>query len=203
MSEDGTDNVDNLKIQIAPGGGNPTSRIGYLFGNFGNSDYGFLIGNLRNAPLRFGVGPGPTERMRITPGGNVGIGITNPTEKLDVDGTARLRSMPCGGGTNVVVNSSGVLMRESSSKRYKKDIRPIEVNADRIFQLQPVRFEWKTTGEEDIGLIAEEVKEIIPDLVIYDKEGKADAVKYDKIVLYLLEVVKAQQQKILALEQRK
>jgi hypothetical protein len=133
-------------------------------------------------------------------GGNVGIGTTSPTEKLDVFGTARVRSMSTGTGTDVVVDANGVLLRKSSSIRYKKNIRELDSNPDQILQLNPVRFDWKTTGEVDIGLIAEEVEKAVPDLVIYDKEGKPDAVKYDKIAVYLLELVKAQQEQIDALK---
>jgi hypothetical protein len=129
-------------------------------------------------------------------GGNVGIGHTSPTEKLDVNGTARLRSMSTGTGTDVVVDANGVLLKKSSSIRYKQNIRRLDSTPDQILQLNPVRFDWKTTGEADIGLIAEEVEKAVPDLVIYDKEGKPDAVKYDKMTVYLLQVVKAQQEQI-------
>jgi hypothetical protein len=129
-------------------------------------------------------------------GGNVGIGHTSPTEKLDVFGTARVRSMSAGTGTDVVVDANGVLLRKSSSIRYKQNIRRLDSTPDQILQLNPVRFDWKTTGEADIGLIAEEVEKAVPDLVIYDKEGKPDAVKYDKMTVYLLQVVKAQQEQI-------
>ena len=43
-------------------------------------------------------------------------------------------------------------------------------------------------------------QQVIPDLVIYDKEGKPDGVKYDRVSLYLLEMVKAQQRQIEALK---
>jgi len=129
-------------------------------------------------------------------GGNVGIGHTSPTEKLDVNGTARLRSMSTGTGTDVVVDANGVLLKKSSSIRYKQNIRRLDSTPGQILQLNPVRFDWKTTGEADIGLIAEEVEKAVPDLVIYDKEGKPDAVKYDKMTVYLLQVVKAQQEQI-------
>ncbi|MGB2697377.1 MAG: tail fiber domain-containing protein, partial [Candidatus Zixiibacteriota bacterium] len=79
---------------------------------------------------------------------------------------------------------------ESSSRRYKENIRELNIDASLIFQLDPVRFDWKKTGEEDIGLIAEDVDQVIPDLVIYDGEGKPESVKYDKVAIYLLEVVK-------------
>jgi len=78
----------------------------------------------------------------------------------------------------------------SSSRRYKSDIRNLEGDADRVLDLRPVRFRWTTTGQEDIGLIAEEVAESIRDLVIYDAEGRPDAVIYDRMNLYLLEIVK-------------
>ncbi|MHC4501615.1 MAG: hypothetical protein ACYS21_21215, partial [Planctomycetota bacterium] len=51
-------------------------------------------------------------------------------------------------------------------------------------------FEYKTSGQQDIGLIAEEVAEHLPDLVIYDEAGRPDAVKYDRVSLYLLDVAK-------------
>jgi hypothetical protein len=133
--------------------------------------------------------------------GNVGIGVTDPGESLDVIGTARLRGIIGGSGTVVVADGNGKLWKSSSSKRYKTDIANLENNPNAVLQLRPVRFRWKTTGQEDIGLIAEEVDEVIKDLVIYDKEGRPDAVKYDKVVLHLLAVVKTQQERIAALEE--
>jgi hypothetical protein len=128
--------------------------------------------------------------------GKVGIGMTSPTEKLDVDETARLRNMPSGAGTAVVADANGVLTLATSSKRYKKNIATLEIDPKQSLELQPVRFEWKSTGEQDIGLIAEDVDQVIPELVIYNADGQPQAVKYDKVPLYLIETVKQQQRTI-------
>jgi len=146
----------------------------------------------------------PEDRdIYIEPGdGGVGIGGPTPTNKLDVFGTARIRSLPIGTGPTVISLANGVLGVLVSSIRYKENIKDLQADPGRIFQLKPVRFNWKTTGQEDIGLIAEDVDEVIPDLVLYDSEGKPESVKYDKVAIYLLEVVKTQQKRISALEQQ-
>ena len=127
-------------------------------------------------------------------GGNVGIGTNPPTQKLDVNGTARLRGISDGTieMTGVVVDANGVLYKEisPSSIRYKKNIREIEIDPENILKLQTVRFEWKESGKEDVGLIAEEVEKAVPDLVIYNDQGRPNGVRYDKLALYLLETVK-------------
>jgi hypothetical protein len=149
-------------------------------------------------------------------GGNIGIGTVSPNAALDVNGTARIRGftfdvdgllhnggMTPGGGSNVVVDPAGkILMYFASSRRYKENISRLEIAPDDVFKLQPVRFTWKTTGQEDIGLIAEDVAEAVPDLVLYNSEGEPEAVKYDRIAVYLLEVVKQQQARISALEKQ-
>lgn len=122
--------------------------------------------------------------------GNVGIGTIAPAEKLDVDGTARLRKIAAGNGTTVVADQNGKLWKQSSSRKYKTDIQDLGYDADKVLELRPVRFRWAGTGQEDVGLIAEEVEGVLTDMVIYDQEGKPDAVKYDKVSLYLLQVVK-------------
>lgn len=122
--------------------------------------------------------------------GNVGIGTTSPSERLDVEGTARLRGIAAGSGTTVVADGNGKLLKSSSSRRYKTNIANLDADTDAVLNLRPVRFQWKTTGQNDIGLIAEEVEQQLNDLVIYDNEGKPDAVKYDRVSLYLLAAVK-------------
>jgi hypothetical protein len=129
-------------------------------------------------------------------GGNVGIGIESPTEKLDVNGTARLRGIAELSDPNaraVLVDAAGKLWKVVSSQRYKTDIRNLDADTDAVLKLRPVRFQYKSSGQQDIGLIAEEVEKVSRDLVIYDGEGRPDAVKYDKVALYLLSVVKDQQ----------
>jgi alpha-tubulin suppressor-like RCC1 family protein len=130
------------------------------------------------------------DRLGIDPNGNMGVGTTSPSERLDVDGTARLRQIAAGSGTTVVADPNGRLMKSSSSRRYKTSIVDLKTDSDAVLNLRPVRFQWKATGQEDIGLIAEEVAESMQDLVIYDAEGKPDAVKYDRVSLYLMQVVK-------------
>lgn len=139
-----------------------------------------------------------TENLYV--GGGISLDAGSPTEKIDADGTARLRDMPYSTGTTVVVDSNGVLSRLGSSLRYKKDIAPLDVAGLAIMKLQPVRFRYKGSDVEDIGLIAEDVARVAEDLVIYDDQGRPDAVKYDRLALYLLDVVKFQQERIGCLE---
>jgi len=67
---------------------------------------------------------------------------------------------------------------------------------EKVLELTPVRFNWKSDGKEDIGLVAEDVEGVIKDLVTYNKEGQPEAVKYEKVALYLLLLVKKQQSQI-------
>jgi hypothetical protein len=138
--------------------------------------------------------------IAISPALNVGIGTSAPSQKLDVNGTVRLRSIGAGMGTTVVADANGVLYKNSSSERYKTQIRELGIDPRKVLELSPARFNWKETGEEDIGLIAEQVEQVLPDLVIRDQEGQPDAVKYDKLAVCLLELIRSQQNEINALK---
>ncbi|MDD5593456.1 MAG: tail fiber domain-containing protein [Candidatus Margulisbacteria bacterium] len=85
----------------------------------------------------------------------------------------------------------------NSSKRYKDNIQPLNDDFYKILQAKPKTFTYKDTGNKDIGYIAEDIDELgLKNLVIYNKDGQPDALKYDKIPLYILEIVKAQQTQI-------
>ena len=127
----------------------------------------------------------------IADGTEVGIGTDSPQETLHVDGTARIDDMPLAAATyTVYADANGKLHKAGSSKRYKTRIADLETDPDVVLRLNPVRFQWKRTGEQDIGLIAEEVDEVIKDLVAYDQDGRPEAVKYDRLSLYLLAVLR-------------
>ena len=58
--------------------------------------------------------------------------------------------------------------------------------------MQPVSYTWKQDGVEDFGLIAEDVEEIAPHLVSRDDNGNPTGIKYSKLSVLLLDVVKKQ-----------
>jgi len=102
--------------------------------------------------------PGSTlVRMTVTPAGDVGIGTTNPGSKLHVDSGCITGSM-------------------CSDIRLKKNIIPLSSNdsiLDRVMGLQAVTFEWKhrDDGKKQIGLIAQEVEEVFPEVVTTPDDG--------------------------------
>jgi hypothetical protein len=85
------------------------------------------------------------------------------------------------------------LRKWSSSARYKDKIQSFGDDFSKILQVEPKSFVDKETGERDIGYVAEDLDKIgLNNLVVYDKQGRPDAIKYNIISLYLVEVLKDQ-----------
>jgi uncharacterized coiled-coil protein SlyX len=88
----------------------------------------------------------------------------------------------------VLIDTVGQLGTASSSRRFKKEIKPMDKSSEAILRLKPVTFHYKTdsTGTPQFGLIAEEVAEINPDLVVRDENGEIYTVRYDAVNAMLL-----------------
>jgi len=112
-------------------------------------------------------------------GTSVGIGTTNPSTsyKLDVNGGVRATAF-----------------YYTSDLALKTNIKPLENSLAKILQLQGVSFNWKDSGEPSIGLIAQEVEKIFPELVSGNEGSKT--VDYGKLVPVLIEAIKEQQNEI-------
>jgi hypothetical protein len=106
-----------------------------------------------------------SERMRIDSAGNVGIGVSNSTRKLTVDGTVffastvQAPSIGTGTGTPLVIDASGFFVANVSSLRYKENVEPIDVGLDLVMQMNPVSYNLKNGGVSQVGFIAEDFPE--------------------------------------------
>ncbi len=84
-----------------------------------------------------------------------------------------------------------------SSKRWKTNINAIEGALAKVQRLRGVSFDWKADGKHDIGLVAEEVGEVVPEVVTYEDNGvDARSVDYGRLVAILIEALKEQQAQI-------
>jgi len=107
-------------------------------------------------------------------------------------------------GTAVFIDSSGQLGTVSSSIRYKEDVQPMAEASDRLLKLRPVKFRYKkadASGEKPIqyGLIAEEVAEVYPELVVRDAmSGRIDGVRYEELAPMLLNELQQQRARFTA-----
>ena len=101
----------------------------------------------------------------------------------------------------VLIDSAGQLGTVSSSRRYKENIRPIE-NSSKILELEPVSFNYKKhPGTTSRGLIAEDVAQIFPELVIF-KDDEPETIKYHDVAILLLDQVKVLSRRIGELESK-
>ena len=140
--------------------------------------------------FRFAVnGVVSNNAMTIASNKNVGIGTTSPASTLDVVGEVR---------------SNGTKL--TSDIRFKKDIVPLKGALEKVNNLQGVSFNWRTndfkkrnfSNRPNIGIIAQEVEEVVPEVVHTDQNGYK-SVEYSKLVPLLIEAIKEQQETISAL----
>src|SRR6266542_2737105 len=94
------------------------------------------------------------------------------------------------GGTAVFITSDGELGTTTSARRFKEEIKPMEQASEALFALKPVTFRYKKgidpQGIPQFGLVAEDVEAVNPDLVVRDKEGKVNTVRYEAVNAMLL-----------------
>jgi trimeric autotransporter adhesin len=121
--------------------------------------------------------------------------------KLYIDNTGTTTPLIFGDfNTNNVVIYGGfrsIASYSSSDRRWKKNIEPLKSSLEKISNLQGVRYEWKTdkypdvgmTEGDQIGLVAQDVESVIPELVSEDRDGYK-AVSYNKLTAVLVEAVK-------------
>lgn len=153
----------------------------------------------------------------VTPGGfpgNSGAGATFEGETV-FSGTIRINSaIPSTSvttGSLIVDGGVGVSGRltvsdlvETSSLAFKENVHPINNALDSIMKLTGVFYDRKDgSAVNESGLIAEDVNKIIPEVVTRDDNGNAYGVKYTKLIAFLIEAIKEQQNQINELKNRK
>jgi len=158
----------------------------------------------------------------IDANGKVGtVNSAASTTGVQIDGVFG-KIVDGGSGIAVVVDSTGKLGTIISSRRFKQNIAPMGDTTEGLFKLRPVTFYYKPEVDKSAkrytqyGLIAEEVAQVYPDLVVYDKDGQPYTVKYQYLTPMLLNevqkqhaviadqqsVIESQNQQIQNLEQR-
>jgi len=92
---------------------------------------------------------------------------------------------------------SSTIFNETSSITLKENLRPIEDALDKIVNLSGWVFDRRDGSQKDeAGLVAEEVNEIIPNIVTKDQEGNPSAVAYTRLGAYLVEAIKTLKKEI-------
>ena len=150
--------------------------------------------------------------MAIMPDGNVGIGtfdeIPTIADKLQVFGNIRVGTT----GTDGCIKNfagTGIVGTCASDRRYKKDITPFGHVLNQLTALQPVHYLWRTADFPEqhfgdgraYGLIAQDVEQTLPELVVTNDDG-FKAIDYSKLPLLTIQAVKDLKSENDALKQR-
>lgn len=160
-----TDAVGNVGVGNAAGAAITTGTSNVLIGTTADVNSGAATG-------RIAIGAGSLATLNN--------GLFFPTTLANV-----------AAGVTVLFDAvTGQMGPMVSSRRFKTNIHAMNRDTARIFDLRPVDFTMKSNGAQDFGYVAEDVYEVLPELVPLDGEGRPFSVHYDRLVVFLLEEVR-------------
>jgi len=110
--------------------------------------------------------------------------MNEPTTVVDPGHSGLLQELA---GPAATLGSAAIM---ASAKRFKEHINDLVDPSDVIQKLKGVSFDWKKDGRHDYGFIADDVEEILPDVVAKDMEGNVAGMSYVAIIPFLVETVK-------------
>jgi len=136
-----------------------------------------------------------------------------PTTVSRANGSDRVHgNSPAGSGWySVWVDGNHNFCHNTSSIRYKRNVRDAALDPNAVLALQPRVYDRRDTTDDGVttpgrtdefGLIAEEVAEHLPQLVIHDEHGQIDALRYDLLAVAMIPLLRRQQDRIADLERR-
>jgi hypothetical protein len=134
--------------------------------------------------------------------------VVTYNDALNVSGNVALNgnvSYTVGGtdtATAVCRNSQGQLAGCTSASRFKENVANLTLGLDQLRLLQPVSYTWKSTGQDDIGFIAEQVAAVIPQAVTYNENGEVATFNYNTVSALLVSGVKDLDIKVSAIDTR-
>ena len=184
-------------VTNATGNNNTATGFDALFSSTGDANTADGTDALQNNTTGSGnIAVGSSAGVNVTTGsnnidiGNAGLGGDADTIRIGTQGTqtatfiAGIYSLPViNSPLPVFVDANGQLGSPSSSRRFKKEIKSMDQTSEAILGLKPVTFQYKSDSKStpQFGLIAEEVAQVNPDLVVRDKNGEIYTVRYDAV----------------------
>jgi trimeric autotransporter adhesin len=206
---DGTNNAIGYQALVSNVSGDDNQAFGFQAlllntGSFNNAFGWEALRNLSSGNLNTAIGDGAGRNL-TTGTGNVYIGASQGGVAVESD-TTYIRNVFNSVATAraVYVNSNNKIGTLLSTRRVKDDIKPMDKASEVILALKPVTFRFKKeiepNGAIQFGLIAEEVEQVDPDLIIRDAQGKPESVRYEQINAMLLNEFLKEHKKVQELE---
>lgn len=128
-------------------------------------------------------------------GNNNGEFIVNDFGSATAGSATRRMTITNTGEVQFTGTVRAVSFAQTSSERFKTNVQKIHNPIEEMKKINGVRFNWKKDGSSSIGLIAEEVAAVFPEVVEIE-ENKPTAVNYAALVAVLLEAIKEQDRQI-------
>jgi hypothetical protein len=174
----------------------------------------FTLNNLLTGATNIAVGYEAGSNYTSSESGNILIGNTGTVAESDVIriGSGTQTTCYIQGIAGVTVSNSAAVLIDTvagqlgtvvSSRRFKEDIHDLHPHDSRkLYDLRPVEFTYKGSDQKQFGLISEEVEEVMPYLVAYDKESQPVTVRYHELPTLLLKELQRLNDRITALEDK-